>query len=82
MEVVAVGFADGEFFLTGAEFELVAVDLADGSEVDDVGAVNADEMRREEGAEFLEGEEAEDGLGFLKGEGGVVALGFDEEEVG
>ena len=38
VEVVAVGFADGEFFLAGAEVELGAVDLADGAEVDDVGA--------------------------------------------
>ncbi len=82
MEVVAVGFTDGEFFLAGAEVELGAVDLADGAEVDDVGTMDADEMRREEGAEFLEGEEAKDGLGFLEGEGGVVALGFDEQEVG
>ena len=82
MEVVAVGFADGEFFLAGAEVELVTVDLADGAEVDDVGTVDADEMRGEEGGKFLEGEETEDGFGFLEGEGSVVALCFDEEEVG
>ena len=75
MESVAVGFSDGEF--GGAEVELIAFDLADGAEVDDVGTMDSDEMRREQFDELLQSDEAHDGFIGFEDEGGVVSLGLD-----
>lgn len=80
VEDLAVGFADGEFGLT--EIELVSLDLLNGTEVDDIGPVDAEKVRREEGVELLQGEEAHYGLALRENEGRVIPLGFDVEKFG
>lgn len=50
MKIITVGFSDGEF--GHAKVELVAFDLADGTEVDDIGPVGADEVLGQKGDEL------------------------------